>query len=106
MVLDKFDLNKDGKVDMKDLTHAAKGTAEKVRSESKKNVLTAILAAFGFIIALVWRDAIRAGVDMIVKRLNLGEGYLYQVVVALIVTIIAVIAIIIISRLKGKEDVK
>ena len=34
-------------------------TGLKLKSEVKKNILTAILAAFGFIIALIWRDAIK-----------------------------------------------
>ncbi len=77
------------------------------KSEVKKNILKAILAAFAFVIALVWRDAIRAGVDELTTRLGIeGTGYVYQITMAVLVTLICVIGIMIASRVKGKEDVK
>lgn len=45
-----------------------KSTSLKLKSEVKRNVLKAVLAAFAFVIALVWRDAIRSGVDEITSR--------------------------------------
>ncbi len=49
--------------------------AKKLEREFKKNITTAILAAFAFIIALVWRDAIQETVDKIISLLNLTESY-------------------------------
>ncbi|MDP7140809.1 MAG: DUF5654 family protein [Candidatus Woesearchaeota archaeon] len=87
--------------------HTVRSSAVNLKSEIKKNVLTAVLAAFGFVIALVWRDAIRAGVDEIIQRSGMeGTGYIYQIVSAVIVTIICVIGILFFSRIKGEEDVK
>ncbi len=84
-----------------------KSTSFKFKSEVKKNILTAILAAFGFIIALVWRDAIKAGVDEIVLKLGIeGTGYIYQITMAALITIVCVVGILFFSRLKGEEDVK
>ncbi len=56
---------------------------------------TAIISSFGFIIALFWRDAIK---ELIVKVVPAGEGMAYSFVAAIIVTIIAVIAIYVVSR--------
>lgn len=84
-----------------------KETALKLQSEIKKNTLTAILAAFGFVIALVWRDAIQAGINEAVDKVGIkGTGYIYQITIAIIITIICVFGIMFFSRLKGEEDVK
>jgi Mn2+/Fe2+ NRAMP family transporter len=56
---------------------------------------TAIVSAFGFIIALFWRDAITAVITDLVPE---GEGLLYSFFVAILVTIIAVVAIYMVSR--------
>ncbi len=78
-----------------------------LKSEVKKNTLTAILAAFGFVIALVWRDAIKEIVNEIVKRSGIeGTGYIYQIITAVIITMICVVGIMFLSKLKGQEDVK
>ncbi|MAG08193.1 hypothetical protein CMO89_01865 [Candidatus Woesearchaeota archaeon] len=87
--------------------HSVRSSAVKLKSEIRKNVLTAVLAAFGFVIALVWRDAIRAGVDEIIKRYGIeGTGYVYQIISAVIITIVCVLGILFFSRMKGEEDVK
>lgn len=84
-----------------------KKAASKLKSEVKKNILAAILAAFGFIIALVWRDAIQAALNEIVARVGIeGTGYVYQITMAALITIICVIGILFLSKLKGEEDVK
>ena len=104
---DRFDANKDGKVDIKDLSHVTKRSGKKVKSEIKKNVMTAVLAAFGFIIALVWRDAIREIVDEVIKRVGIeGTGYFFTIITAVLVTIVCVVGILFFSKLKGQEDVK
>ena len=84
-----------------------KSTSLKLKSEVKKNVLKAVLAAFAFVIALVWRDAIRAGVDEIMNKFGIeGTGYIYQITMAVIITVICVVGIMAVSKAKGKEDVK
>lgn len=104
---DRFDVNKDGKVDIKDLSHVAKKSSEKIKSEIKKNVMTAVLAAFGFIIALVWRDAIREIVDEVIKRAGIeGTDYFFTIITAVLVTTVCVVGILFFSKLKGQEDVK
>lgn len=96
-----------GKEIAKKQISSVKSTSLKLKSEVKKNVLKAILAAFAFVIALVWRDAIRAGVDEIMNKFGIeGTGYIYQITMAVIITIVCVVAIMAVSKAKGKEDVK
>jgi len=96
-----------GKEIAKKQISGVKSTSLKLKSEVKRNVLKATLAAFAFVIALVWRDAIRAGVDEIMNRVGIeGTGYAYQITMAVIVTVICVVGIMAASRIKGKEDVK
>lgn len=79
--------------------------AKRFRKEVQKNTATAILAAFGFVIALVWRDAIQESIDKLLKVLNLtGTGFIYKILTAIIVTIICVIGIMEISKWSEKKE--
>lgn len=70
----------------------------------RKNIATAILAAFAFVIALVWRDAIQQGVDRIVKKLNIPqEGYFFTIIAAIIVTFVCVVGILLFSKWAEKK---
>ncbi|MEM2956149.1 MAG: DUF5654 family protein [Candidatus Pacearchaeota archaeon] len=67
--------------------------------EVKGKVLTSIAAAFAFVIALSWNDAIKSGVDSLITSMGLtGTSYLLKVLAALIVTAIAVAGIWIVSK--------
>jgi len=77
---------------------------KKLRKEMRKHTTLAISGAFALIIALVWRDVIQKIVDNFVIKLGLSESaYWYDLVVALIVTIICVIGILVSSRYSVKE---
>ena len=65
-------------------------------SEVKKQIATLMTGAFGFIAALVWKDAIMAWMEPILAA---GEGAPMLTIVAVIITIIAVIAIYLIGRM-------
>jgi hypothetical protein len=81
--------------------------ASEIKKETTKHITTAILAAFAFVIALVWRDAIRKFVDAIVTKLKIpGTAYVHEIVVALIITIICVIGIMIVSEIGAKKEEK
>ena len=84
-----------------------KAHSHELRSEFKKQTSTAIMAAFGLIIALSWKDVVTA----LIGKLNLsgnGTGVLSLTIVALILTIVSVIGIIILSRWakSGEEEKK
>ena len=72
--------------------------AKKVR----RNIAIAISAAFAFVIALVWRDAIQEGVNKIIVDYVPVAGYLLKIISAVFVTIICVTAIIIFSKWSEK----
>jgi len=88
------------KEEKKSRKQKAKESAKKLRIEVRKAVSTAILAAFGFLIALVWRDVIQGWVNTI----SADSPVQGQLVSALIVTFICVIGILIITKfLVSKE---
>ncbi len=72
----------------------AREKAKRFNREVKKALYTAFLAAFGFLIALVWRDLIQSWVDKISATSPL-QG---QLASALIVTIICVVGILIVTK--------
>jgi uncharacterized protein YacL len=69
------------------------------KREFKKEMKTAILAAFGFLIALVWKDVITSLVNNIAQEASFGGA----IVSALIVTIICVLGIMLFSRVLKNE---
>ncbi len=77
-----------------------KDSAKKFNNKLKESVNTAIVAAFGFLIALTWRDLISEYVNQITSYSPL-QGRLIS---AIIVTIIAVIGIFIATRLISKKE--
>jgi len=77
-----------------------KEKAKRFNRELKKALYTAFLAAFGFLIALVWRDLIQVWVEKISATSPLHG----QLISTLIVTFICVFGILIATRfLKVKE---
>jgi len=73
------------------------------RQEFNKAINTALLAAFGFLIALVWKDVIQEWVTKIAESSPL-QGKLIS---AVIVTGICVIGVIIVTRIfKIKNEAK
>ena len=77
----------------------AKTSTEKFNRELRKSLVTAITAAFGFLIALVWRDVITEYVN-VATQISPIQG---QLISALIVTLICVLGILIISKLGVEE---
>lgn len=72
----------------------AKERAKYIKEEFNKALNTALIAAFGFLIALVWRDVIQEWVNKISESSPV-QGKLIS---ALIVTIICVLGIIVVAR--------
>lgn len=72
------------------------GIEDQAKSLDFKGVVVSlIVSAFAFVAALFWRDAISAFIEEIVPE---GQGIIYQFGIAIFVTMIAVIAIYIVSR--------
>jgi len=71
----------------------------KFNNKLKETLNTAIIAAFGFLIALVWRDLITEYVNQLTQY-SLIQGKLIS---AIIVTFIGVIGILITTSLLSKK---
>lgn len=79
-----------------------KESREKFKLEFKKAMNTAIIAAFGFLIALVWRDVITEYLDKITS-ISPVQGKLIS---AIIVTIIGVFGILAVTKFLSVKDEK
>ena len=86
-------------------THTTKLVIKELKNETKKHVVTAIVAAFGFIIALVWRDAIKEFINSIMVNFSInGSLSLITFYTAIITTIIAAIGIILITKWNSRPS--
>ncbi|MDP3065667.1 MAG: DUF5654 family protein [Methanobacteriaceae archaeon] len=74
-----------------------------VKGQVMQTIATLMTTAFGLIAALAWNEAIK---EIIKQMLPTGSGITGLLVYALIITIIAVIATIIIGRALGKPPVQ
>ncbi len=83
------------------------GTAKKYKDEFRNQIIIAITAAFAFLIALSWRTPIEGLVNLLIERLGLsGQAVYVQFISAIIITIIAVIVLVIISKWKSNEEIR
>jgi hypothetical protein len=77
-----------------------------LKEEIRSDVVGPVVASFGFIIALVWRDAIKDALDEYLKRAGLlDNAYIYSFVSAIIVTIIVIFIMVIVIKIgRGKKE--
>ncbi|MCD6576322.1 MAG: hypothetical protein J7K73_04150 [Nanoarchaeota archaeon] len=68
----------------------------KVISEVRKQIATLITSAFGFVAALQWNEAIKKWLEPVTST---GSGAVALTTSAIIVTVIAVVAIVAIGRI-------
>ena len=70
-----------------------------IKKQAKKQTITLISSAFGFVAALFWRDAIKAFFEQIFNiTLGSGNSWFAQTLIALGITIFAVVVIYYISK--------
>lgn len=74
-----------------------------VLEEIKKQSLTLMTAAFGFVAALVWKDAISAWLKPLYES---AEGAMGLTIAALVVTVVVVIVTIILAKLFAPKEEK
>lgn len=87
------------KIIKKSKKQIAKEKLKSFRRELRKALSTAILAAFGFLMALVWRDVITEWVEKISAQSPV-QG---KLVSALIVTFISVAGIMIFTKILSEK---
>ncbi len=86
------------------LYQETKKSAFEFQREFRKQLVIGITAAFGFLIALAWRTPIESSIDFLVDKLGLKGGPIYWgFVSAIVVTIIAVLVLIIVTKWEGKD---
>jgi len=77
-----------------------------LKNETKKHVGTAIAAAFAFLIALAWRDAISEIINLLIASLNLtSQAYVFQIISALLITVISVIGILVTAKITTEPEI-
>lgn len=74
-----------------------------LRSEFLKTMTQFVTAAFAFVAALAWNDAIKNFINHFIKA---GSGLVSQVIYALIVTVLAVLATYLLGKAtqEAKEE--
>tara|TARA_Y100000310_G_C20303785_1_gene633020 strand:+ start:285 stop:695 length:411 start_codon:yes stop_codon:yes gene_type:complete len=83
----------------------ARERATAFNKEFKNEIAVGITAAFAFLIALSWRGPIQKSVDSLVVSLGLtGKAIYVEYLSALIMTLIAVLVLMLVSRWKVKEE--
>lgn len=80
---------------------------EILTEEIRNDVSGPVIASFGFIIALIWRDAIQSAINTFLRRAGLVENaYIYQFVSAIIVTILVIAIMIFVTKIFRKRKKK
>jgi hypothetical protein len=74
-----------------------------VLGEIKKQTLTLMTAALGFVAALVWKDAISAWLAPLYEG---SEGAMGLTIAALVVTVVVVIVTMVLAKMLGEKDAK
>ena len=83
--------------------HGKKKISE-LKKRMRRRIVEGVVAAFAFIIALIWRDAIRNTIDSFVAKLGIPEtAFGYEFIIAAILTVVCVIGIMIVSKYEIKE---
>jgi flagellar biogenesis protein FliO len=77
-------------------------TEKNIRTEVWGRMITALMAAFGFVIALAWNDAVKAGIEYFVpmNKQELAFKFLYAIIVTLVVGILGYY----VSKLQAKKE--
>lgn len=89
----------------KQLLEKSSSSLKSLRAEFKKQVSTAIMTAFGLVIALAWKDLVTALIPSFSSPTMISKyPYLAQLWSAVIVTVVAVIGILVIASWAKKEE--
>ncbi len=75
-------------------------------AEVRRTISTSLAAAFGFVIALIWKDVVLGGLSIAGINLTAGTepvGWAIGVIMAAVLTVVMIIFIILISRWGGKK---
>ena len=106
-VVQENDSSKKVKPKRKVYLKKAKRARENFNREFNKQLLTAITAAFAFLIALSWREPIAEALNILLEPLGARETILIKFASALFITLIAALVLLFLTkRLKSDEEKK
>ena len=89
----------------KTATEMARQAASNLGNETRRHVVTAIAAAFGFLIALSWRDTIQGVVTHLISNFSFsGPPLILTFYATLITTLIAVVGIVLVTKWGKKPN--
>jgi len=71
--------------------------------EIKKQTLTLMVAALGFVAALIWKDAISAWLAPLYADAN---GAMGLTIAAIVVTVVVIIVTIVLAKVLGEKEEK
>ncbi len=79
--------------------------AREFHNEFKRQIVTGITAGFAFLIALSWREPISEAVNLLIERfgVNPAAGMIYKFVSAILVTLLATIGLVFLSKWSVKD---
>lgn len=80
------------------------GFGDDFRKEFKKQIVTGLTAAFGFLIALTWREPIAELVNRFVSNFPIRSQIALKFLTALIMTGIAAVILLYLSRWSAKDE--
>lgn len=83
-----------------------KKTRQEFKQEFNKQLLTAITASFAFLIALTWREPISETLNIILEPLGERETILIKFIGAIIITLLAALILLIITKKLKREEQK
>jgi uncharacterized membrane protein YadS len=76
-------------------------------AEVRKTIAVSLAAAFGFVIALLWNEVVKAGITLAGINLTVEDitlvGWISYVVTAVVITVVMIVLIIVIGRWGNKE---
>jgi uncharacterized membrane protein (DUF106 family) len=76
------------------------------KKEFNKQLLIAITGAFAFLIALSWREPISEAINLLLAPLGERQTIFLKFLGAIIITIIAVLVLLIITKKLKEEEIK
>jgi hypothetical protein len=105
----EIDLNKkEKKAVEKEIRHRlykrAKKHASEFKKEFKKQLLFAVSAAFGFLMAFSWRDPIMDFIGFLINGVGIRSQIYGGVISAIVLTIVGVLFLMVISKWASDEE--
>ncbi|HLC68986.1 MAG TPA: DUF5654 family protein [Candidatus Bilamarchaeaceae archaeon] len=76
-----------------------KQVSMEITTEFRERLVLLMTTAFGVVAALFWQDAIR---DMINAFVPPGEGWQYELIIAILITFLAVLSLYILTKFGRK----